>query len=244
MISEDRQRLIEKFADATARDFDDQMDRLLAEWDAIQTAQFAELEDQVRNAANSDNIEALAELVVSTEEAAAVLESRMVAMAELGSNQIVREAAEQGVELQPAIVTNVIRLSELAARANATVKQLASGLADTVQREAMRLWGLADLPGRVREFMNELGDRALRDELGGALHAAQNTGRHAVLLTAPDAAWYATEHRDRSACAPCKAIDGAQFDSLETAQAAYPNGGYVACEGGVRCRGEYVAIWE
>ncbi len=229
------------------------LEDLLEAWAAVSEQQFDELVRQVEGIASSDNIEGLSDLAVPTFEATTELYAAMEDAAERGGLQIVLEAAEQGVELQIPIkiadwarvdIQDAIRLSVLAARARATADRLASGLCDAVQTEAMRLWGLTDIGTRVREFMDELSDRALRDELGGALHAAQNHGRFAVVLTEPHPVWYATEHLDRSACGPCKSVDGKQFESREGALAAYPNGGYIDCEGGVRCRGQAVPVWE
>jgi hypothetical protein len=45
-------------------------------------------------------------------------------------------------------------------------------------------------------------------------------------------------------CGPCEQIDGYQYPSTEEANADYPGGGYVECEGLERCRGTIVVTWD
>lgn len=54
---------------------------------------------------------------------------------------------------------------------------------------------------------------------------------------------FASEILDKATCGPCSAIDGTRFESLEEAQAAYP-AGYVSCQGGSRCRGIAVYVFD
>ena len=82
-----------------------------------------------------------------------------------------------------------------------------------------------------------------------ALTAAQNAGRMETMLTAPTAALYASEQMDSSTCKPCEKINGKWIgnsddpDITAKVEAIYPNGGYVHCLGGVRCRGAVVSIY-
>jgi hypothetical protein len=55
---------------------------------------------------------------------------------------------------------------------------------------------------------------------------------------------YASELLDANCCSPCIAEDGRQFESLEEAARSYPTGGYRNCEGGPRCRGTLVAVYD
>jgi len=55
--------------------------------------------------------------------------------------------------------------------------------------------------------------------------------------------YVASEINDQNECTPCSDIDGTTFDSVQAAGDAYPNGGYLYCEGGMRCRGTVIAIW-
>lgn len=53
---------------------------------------------------------------------------------------------------------------------------------------------------------------------------------------------YASELLDRNTCRPCASIDGTAFDTREAAEAAYPGGRYIDCQGGDRCRGTLVVV--
>jgi hypothetical protein len=47
---------------------------------------------------------------------------------------------------------------------------------------------------------------------------------------------------DTNTCGPCMANDGREYGSLEAAARDYASGGFVACEGGPRCRGTLVLV--
>src|SRR5215212_5951953 len=100
----------------------------------------------------------------------------------------------------------------------------------------------AEIGQRVRTGLESLTDAYLRDQLGGALMQAQNTGRRAVFDEMPAKKIYASELLDSATCKPCSDRDGAEYDSLEAAEADYPSGGYHGCKGGGRCRGTLVAV--
>ena len=243
-LDDETDALIQSAADQMQADWDDQLERLLIAWDEITNAQRAELVEQVRSAVESDDVDALADLIASTDAASTLLQAHMLAMAIIAANQIVQEAAAQGVEVEPVEPGE----DEMGAVALAIVLLLAAGLATSVGREAIRVWGPSstadDVARMIDDYIANLSDRALRDQLGGALTNAQNRARFATMLTAPSATWYASERNDRNACGPCRDIDDRQFASLADAFLAYPNGGYVHCEGGIRCRGGVIPVWE
>jgi hypothetical protein len=157
---------------------------------------------------------------------------------------MVGEAERQGVTISGAISVGLERLAELA---RTVARLLASGLADAAGREAMRVWAPGRTPDEVADLVTEhlegLSEAYLRDQIGGALSAAQSAGRIAALREAPEATYLASEILDRNTCKPCREIDGTEFESLEAADAAYPMGIYFACLGGPRCRGQVIAIW-
>jgi hypothetical protein len=96
----------------------------------------------------------------------------------------------------------------------------------------------------VTDFIDGLTDRPLRDQLGGALSNAQNTGRIATLREAPSAAYYANERLDANTCRFCREVDGRWLgNTLEEVERTYPNGGYTECAGRERCRGTVTAVW-
>jgi hypothetical protein len=209
------------------------------------------VEEQIAAAVDAGDTEALATLVVDADEGARVLRLALGGMAETEAAQLAEEAAEQGVKVRPPKVDKGLRNafgSELIEIAAATAALLAADVAGSAGREALRLL----TPGAVgREVASQVGGflRGLknwfrRDQLGGALHRAQNAGRVATLQAAPTARYFAAEKNDSRRCGPCKDIDGHEFDDLDAVRAAYGAGGYQGCEGGVRCRGTFVAVWE
>ncbi|MGJ5831414.1 phage portal protein [Streptomyces ossamyceticus] len=224
---------------------------LLEAWEPIAEAQYAAVEEQVAAAVEAGDTEALATLVVDPGPSIGVLRRALGDMAEVAAKQMAEEAAEQGVKVRPPKVDKGLRNafgSELIEIAAATAALVAADLAASAGREALRLLvpGVrgSEVAEKVGGFLRGLKNWFRRDQLGGALHRAQNAGRIATLEAAPKARYVASEKNDANRCDPCKDIDGAEFDDLDAVRAAYGSGGYLRCEGGVRCRGTVVALWE
>lgn len=223
----------------------DRLDELVSEWGEVTEKQYEELQDQIVHAVDNEQIRDLSELEVDTDEAAAVLLAAMVAMSAVGANEVVNAAAIQGVEIQP-VAASTEELSVLAAT---TTALLGMGLAASAGREALRILAPGSVGTQVGSavlgHLRGLSDVFLRDQLGGALWAAEGAGRYSTLAAGPEASHYrASEVRDRNRCEPCKDVDGKKFYSLASARRAYPNGGYHNCKGGIRCRGTYEPVWE
>ncbi len=133
-------------------------------------------------------------------------------------------------------------------RAGAVDDLLKKSLSEVAGRKATEFAG----PGisgvmvrdRVEEHLEALSDTYLRDQLGGALTAAQNQGRATVFEAAKPKRLAASEVLDKATCSECLNIDGKFFYSVAEASAAYPSGGYYACRGGPRCRGMIIPIYE
>jgi hypothetical protein len=136
-------------------------------------------------------------------------------------------------------------LIEIAA---ATAALVSTDLAASAGREALRLLvpGVAgsEVAEKVGTFLRGLKNWFRRDQLGGALHRAQNAGRVATLEAAPVARYFASEKNDANRCQPCAEVDGTELDDLDAVRAVYGSGGYLHCEGGIRCRGTVTAVWE
>jgi HK97 family phage portal protein len=231
--------------------FEEALAGLLEAWEPVAEAQVEALAAQIETAVDAGDTEALADLSVDSDVAAKVLRGALADMAKAAAAQMVAEAAEQGVKVKPPrlsrSLTNAFG-SELVEIAAATAALLAADLAGSAGREALRLLtpgadgeGVA---GKVTRFLKGLKNWFRRDQLGGALHRAQNAGRVATLAAAPTARYFASEKNDSRVCDPCSEIDGTEFDDLDAVRAAYGAGGYLRCEGGVRCRGTFVARWE
>jgi hypothetical protein len=233
---------------AVQQDWLSALDGLVADWAKITKAQRKSILDQISQAAHDDNLDALASLAVDSKPAAALLEERMVGLADEAAQMQADEADRQGVS----VPVGVPDQDRLAASAAVVAAVLASSLVDGSTKKALQAWTpgatSADVVQAVGGWMDTLTDASLRDQLGGGLSLAQGAGRGATLMAAADAgmgaSYYASEILDGSTCGPCQAEDGHQFDSLDEADAAYASGGFVECEGGLRCRGIIVTVWD
>ncbi|MEV4287361.1 hypothetical protein AB0K40_17795 [Nonomuraea bangladeshensis] len=219
------------------------LDSVLEAWPGIAEEQRGQLADQIEQAVEAGDLAALAALAVDSEAAADILAVAMLELAETSAEQMAAEAAAQGVPVEQPPVEE----DQLSAVAVAVAALLAAGLAGAAAAAALRLAvpgaAGAAVAAEVVAVLSALSDRAVRDQVGGALSAAQAAGRFAVLRSAPKATYVASEKLDRSTCKPCREIDGTTFKDLAAAEAAYGNGAYTKCLGGVRCRGQVVAIW-
>lgn len=242
------------------RDHADALERLLEDWQPIEDEWVDALGEQIEQAVDDQDPEALASLVVGGETAAGVLRGALAAAAQQAAERVAEEARRQGVEvdapevdgsltarMQPGQVMNFG--DELVGIAAAVAGLLAASMAASATAEALRRYVPGGPSGRtvasaVKATLRGLKGVFRRDQLGGAVHRAQNVGRLATLKVAPRAVWKASERNDTNTCGPCAEIDGTVFDSLTQAWAAYGTGPYVECEGGIRCRGTIVAEWE
>lgn len=221
-----------------------QLDYLVRNWSSISRTQRQEITDQIQAAVTDDKIDALAALAVDSSSAAELLAEAMIAMAHEAADEMKREASDQGVTVTGEEIDED-RLTEIATAVAAIV---ATGFAGSAGREALRVWTSestgAEVADMVDDHLRSLSDSYLRDQLGNALSTAQNSGRQAVMNAAPPAKYFASEILDKNTCKKCAAIDGEQFDSMKDAEQAYASGGYIECQGRLRCRGIVVAVWD
>ncbi|MGE5827638.1 MAG: hypothetical protein ACM30G_04640 [Micromonosporaceae bacterium] len=231
------------------RDWERRLDDLIANWGNITAHQRDEIVDRVRAAITANDLNALAALSVSVAEARTALTEAMTEMALSAAAQYSREAAAQDVRIDPVASDSAV----FDALAGVTVALLAQGLSNAAGREALRRWSPSttgdDVSAAVRDYLDSLSDTFVRDQLGGALSSAQMTGRVNTMLSGPTAALYASEMLDKRTCPPCAQVDGRWIgntddpDIAAKLEAVYPNGNYRDCLGGVRCRGQVVAVY-
>jgi hypothetical protein len=214
-----------------------------------------DLAEQVQASVETGQLGQLASLTVDTGHAAALIAGAMTGMARTAANRARAEAASQGVKIPAKTVTLPDgKLGQVAAaRAGllgAYWAQQASGKALQVSAAAPVVKPIrlpADVAEMVRTFLQSMSDASLTDQLGAALTAAQNAGRIAVMAAADEsngtAQYTASEIEDSNTCQPCMDEDQTVFGSLADAEAAYPSGGYIGCQGGMRCRGTVIAYW-
>jgi hypothetical protein len=218
------------------------LDALLEQWPEIADEQRAELAAQIETAVD-ENPDGLGALTVTSAAAAILLTTAMTELAAKSAAAQVAEAQQQGARLaMPEITEETVR-----ADAEAVAAAMAASTASTAGRTAAQALGTGDgrhISTTTLDHLAKLSDRFLRDQLGGALSTAQARGRYAALYGYDGPVdVYASEINDTNACAPCRAIDGRRFDSLDEAMGQYGAGKYVGCLGGARCRGQLVAVF-
>ena len=232
------------------RDWQAHVDGLLGAYRAVVAAQRKDIVDQVVAAIGHGRTDALAGLSTNSEPGAALIAAAMSAAADQAASRMITEAASQGVTvIWDKVKIDTGKLEKVAAAraalAAAYLCQQAGGKA--LQVSASLMDDAMANGDQIDSFLAGLSDTPLADQLGAAMTAAQNTGRVAVLEAAPESAgqavYYASEILDRNTCDPCAEIDGTELGTLDDAEAAYPTGGYIDCEGGMRCRGTVVAVW-
>jgi hypothetical protein len=252
-------------------DFEQALNSLLTAWPDLYRAQRNQLVEQVAKAVEDDDTTRLAALTVDTADAAAALGDALENMATTAASRMIREADSQGVKIDAAdapLPTDRLQAiakarttmhgSYLAAQAGQRALQLApvkgaqpgagnQGPLPKIVKPAKPHKLGTEVADYVREWLDALSQKSLSDQLGAALMAAQNAGRIGIMAAAPESAgtaeYVATEFNDDNTCEPCTSIDGTIFTDLAEADATYANGGYVDCDGGLRCRGTVVASW-
>ena len=227
------------------------VDGTVEAWASVQEAMRAEVTASIQAAAEADDLDRLDGLTVDTEDGSRLLIARMIAYAREAGDTQQAEAEAQGVTVpewsldDEALTAAAIR-DRLRQIGRTTARYLGVGLVQSAVRQAMRVWGSGtaqQVAAQVDEHLAGLSGAAVEEQVGGAMSAAQNEGRLAVLAVAPPATYSASEILDRSSCSPCRAVDGTEYDTLAAARTAYPSGGYTGCLGGSRCRGTLVTVW-
>lgn len=222
---------------------------LLASWSAITDDWRDELVGQIEDAINDGQLDALLTMTVDTAHATVELEVALAAIAATAADQMAEEAKTAGTTIDP-LTPDPEVLDEMAWL---TAGLLASGYALSAGKEAARVYRPGatgrEVSDAVNAFLKTLTDAQPAEQLGGALHGAQNAARLETLAAAPKTAVYATEVMDKATCSPCRKIDGTWLGynnssaDMKAIRATYPNGGYTDCEGRARCRGTVVGLW-
>lgn len=186
-------------------------------------------------------------------EARSAVVARLVALYDQGRGQVVAEARKQGVSLDRGPTALAVgdadalaQLDQMARRS--TLESLASALR-ALRDKAVQSPVAGDAGPLVDTLLGvgrSLSDLSLVDAARQAVAVATGLGRQAAVEEAPNepASIYASEILDRNVCGPCSLVDGTTYASMAEARADYPNGLYKDCEGGLRCRGTLVYVWD
>lgn len=231
---------------AVQSDWQSALDTLVADWSSITAVQRQQLADQIVAAVDGGDMAALAALTVDSTDAATLLEQRMTVLAAQAVDQAAGEASKQGVTVDTAEVA--ADADRIAGAATAAAAFLGTGLAAAAGRKALQVWAPgstgSQVAGDVSDYLGSLTDASLRDGLGAGLSVAQGEGRAALFDAAPTATYFASEILDSNVCGPCASNDGQEYATWDDASAAYASGGFIDCDGGLRCRGVVVAVWD
>lgn len=170
----------------------------------------------------------------------------LLSMVDFGAESALMEAKDQGFAAKKPDLDGA--KSSVALRAEATDVMLARSLSEAGARKAIATTGGKglsddDVADITKKYLAGLTDSFLRDQIGGLLTAAQNSGRREVMVANPPELIYSSELLDENTCGSCTGVDGTEYASIEEAEVDYPTGGYVDCEGGERCRGTLVAVY-
>jgi hypothetical protein len=177
-----------------------------------------------------------------------VIRDHLDAAAAEGRAQAEREAKSQGVKAVRAAAADEDDVAaELEERASAITQLLRGALVEASRRQAVQRTGngvtAGEVADQVREYLDGLSDAFLEEQLGGALMQAMNAGRREFMRANSPTQVYASELLDDNTCDPCADVDGTEYPTVEDSEADYPAGGFVECEGGLRCRGTIVAVY-
>lgn len=169
-----------------------------------------------------------------------------------GARSIAAEATAQGVPAAAAaeLEAGGASAEQLAQRAATSAASPAREALRQLAAEAARanLYDLAlpDAVARLEEAARTAGAKALEtDAARTPVQQAHAQGRADATRAMPRARrYYASELLDRNTCGPCSLVDGVEYETLEAGEEDYPGGTYIGCEGGERCRGTLVAVWD
>ncbi|MFD5814406.1 phage portal protein [Streptomyces sp. NPDC127038] len=229
--------------DQMRRDHEAALAALLLAFAPVEDDWIVNLGIQIEQAVNAADAAALAALSLDSTRAADVVRTALEDAAQQAADRMADEARRQGMAVAVPQVAGLVT-----AIASAVAALIASNFASTAAQEAVRRFlpgvSAAEVAAAVKSMLRTLKGTFKRDQLGGAVHRAQNTGRIATLKAAPTARWIASEANDINTCQPCAAVDGTEFTTLDEVTAAYGAGSYIDCEGGIRCRGTVEAFWD
>ncbi len=221
-----------------------QRDKLFEEVRARQAKQIDELAKAI-TAANGD-LEALSAIAAEADHADNLLSVAQSA-ADDGLAQMQGEAARQGYKPSKALTTAPLE-ERLAIRAKVLDKVLTQELSMAASQRAVALTGGGMAPAEVaastKAYLTELKGARVKKQLNGFISFAMNSGRKLFMQEETPQRIYASELLDSNTCSNCASVDGTEYDTLADAEADYPSGGYMDCDGGDDCRGTLVAVYD
>lgn len=120
----------------------------------------------------------------------------------------------------------------------------------TIQTGGFELKKIKDINGITREipvFVQFYIDSATTKVIPGLadvarqdVNLAHGAGRLKAAQKFKPAGIWASELLDGATCGPCETMDGKEYKTVAAARKDYPEGPYINCKGGARCRGTLV----
>lgn len=164
-----------------------------------------------------------------------------------GVETVTAEAVYQGVldKLTP----STVKVTPPAVLTQARADMVAASVLNAVMQKASQTPANKTMV-RVDDMRDMILDHAYKasvDMTRQATHEALGAGRHmgVKIVDIPVAQIYAGELLDGATCTKCATIDGYKFKDEKQAEQYYPNGGpMLYCDGGNRCRGTLVYLWD
>ena len=225
--------------------FESTLTRLLADLNHIQDSQIDDIYEAIINANGDLSKITKIKVVPGAQE---VLLTQLITAADVSMHQAVQEAARQGVTITRPEVE--VLIDSLDARASAVDTLLANNLAQSAQRNALRLTEgkkltVQEVAATTSRFLRSLTGVYAKEVLSGVVQTAVNAARYEVFDKDGEVGdIYASELLDTNTCSACANIDGTHYENLVASSADYPTGGYKNCEGRERCRGTIIKVYK
>lgn len=162
---------------------------------------------------------------------------------------VVKEAASQGVRVAAATETAPVTRQAVQTMATNIADNSMGKVLDTARTVYASPAATVEVPtpATVEAVLTEISAKGPVDVARQASNAVIGEARMATVEGSDrKPAWlYSSELLDGNTCPRCAAIDGTEYATIEEARRHYPPmSGYINCDGGSRCRGTCVFVWE
>lgn len=234
--------------EAIEAEYEDSVQAMITAYGPIRESQIDEVVEGIVAALSATDVDDAIDALVTvgaTPAGQAELMGIVGPLVESASAAAVAEGIAQGLDVSAVDVAAA--LEKVEARVDGLVRVMATEFAAAATRQALNRTGgslsAAEIGAQVKTHLESLSDAYLKDQFGGVAQTAINSGRMETFINnANFTRLYASELLDRNTCTVCANKDGEEYDSADAALADYPSGGYVSCQGGIRCRGTLVGV--
>lgn len=196
--------------------------------------------------AGIDQVAGAADIIAATK---ADAEELLFAHALDAAERLRQEAIAQGravSEIASLDIDTITRLDDTALRlAQGPPADLLRTISDEISARRLTFATPDEMADHVRGLGGSLSLGPLEAHAGEAVGTTEGTARqNTAQRIGTAAAIYASELLDRNTCGPCSLVDGHRYVDESAALVDYPAGVFRQCEGGLRCRGTLVYVWD